>query len=150
MLALPQTYMNASGEAIRALCEQNGIGPDALCVVFDEIDLPLGVLRMRARGSSGGHRGMKSIIERLGTSDFARLRIGVRGEHYTRRRELADYVLEPVGRAEGELYEETLGRAVEVLRTWLTDGIDAAMRLANRKPSSPGEKPGLTSRRRSE
>ncbi|HEV8609072.1 MAG TPA: aminoacyl-tRNA hydrolase [Thermoanaerobaculia bacterium] len=152
MLVLPQTYMNASGEAVRALCEQNGIGPDEICVVFDDIDLPLGLLRMRARGSAGGQKGMKSIIERLGTTEFARLRVGVRGERYSRERnELGDYVLEPFARGERELFETALERAVESLRTWLTEGTDAAMRIANRKPSSPGsDRPGLTSTRRSE
>ena len=152
MLALPQTYMNASGEAVRALCEKSGIGPDELCVVFDDIDLPLGVLRMRARGSAGGQKGMKSIIGALGTSEFARLRVGVRGEHYSRESsELADYILEPFARGERELFRASLDRAVEALRIWLTSGIDAAMRLANRKPSSPGsDEPGLTSTRRSE
>jgi peptidyl-tRNA hydrolase, PTH1 family len=152
VLALPQTYMNASGEAVRALCEQNGIGPDEICVVFDDIDLPLGQLRMRPGGSAGGQKGMKSIIERLGTAEFARLRIGVRGEHYSRERnELGDYVLEPFARGERELFAGALERAVEALRTWLTEGTDAAMRIANRKPSSPGsDEPGLTSTRRSE
>ena len=152
MLALPQTYMNASGEAVRALCEQNGIGPDEICVVVDDIDLPLGNLRMRPGGSAGGQKGMKSIIERLGTTEFARLRIGVRGEHYSRERnELGDYVLEPFARGERELFAGALERAVEALRTWLTEGTDAAMRIANRKPSSPGsDEPGLTSTRRSE
>lgn len=143
VLALPQTYMNASGEAVRALCEKNGIGPDDLCVVSDDIDLPLGVLRMRARGSAGGQKGLKSVIERLGTSEFARLRVGVRGEHYSRETvELGDYVLAPFGRAERELFGESLDRAVEALETWIADGIDAAMRIANRKPSSPGQEPG--------
>jgi PTH1 family peptidyl-tRNA hydrolase len=152
MLALPQTYMNASGEAVRALCEQNGIGPDELCVVFDDIELPLGLLRMRARGSAGGQKGMKSIIERLGTTEFVRLRVGVRGERYSREsNELGDYVLEPFARAERELFATALERAVEALRTWLTEGTDAAMRIANRKPSSPdSEEPGLTSTRRRE
>ncbi len=152
LLALPQTYMNASGEAVRALCEKNGIGPDEICVVFDDIDLPLGTLRMRARGSAGGQKGMTSVVERLGTNEFARLRVGVRGEHYSRERTaLGDYVLEPFGRGEREIFEQTLDRAVEALRIWLTDGINAAMRHANRKPSSPdSEKSGLTSRRRSE
>jgi len=152
VLALPQTYMNASGEAVRALCEQNGIGPDEICVVVDDIDLPLGNLRMRPGGSAGGQKGMKSIIERLGTTEFARLRIGVRGEHYSRERnELGDYVLEPFARGERELFAGALERAVEALRTWLTEGTDAAMRIANRKPSSPGsDEPGLTSTRRSE
>ena len=95
---------------------------------------------------------MKSIIERLGTTEFARLRIGVRGEHYSRERnELGDYVLEPFARGERELFAGALERAVEALRTWLTEGTDAAMRIANRKPSSPGsDEPGLTSTRRSE
>lgn len=152
VLALPQTYMNASGEAVRALCEKNGIGPDELCVVFDDIDLPLGTLRMRARGSAGGQKGMKSVIASLGTSEFARLRVGVRGEHYSREKnELGDYVLEPFARGERQRFADSLDRAVAALEAWLTDGIDAAMRLANQKPSSPGsDEPGLTSTRRRE
>jgi PTH1 family peptidyl-tRNA hydrolase len=151
VLALPQTFMNASGEAVRALCEKNGIDSDRLCVVFDDIDLPLGTLRMRSRGSAGGQRGMASVVERLGTNEFARLRVGVRGEHYSRERnELSDYVLERFGRGEKEAFEAAIDRAVEALRLWLTDGIDAAMRHANRKPSSPdSSEPGLKSRRRS-
>lgn len=137
LIALPQTYMNASGEAVRALCEKNGIGPHDLCVVFDDVDLPVGTLRMRARGSAGGQKGMKSVIDRLGTTEFARLRVGVRGEHYSRERDLSDYVLEPFGRAERQLFEDAIDRAVEAIRVWLTEGIDAAMTLANRKPSSP-------------
>jgi PTH1 family peptidyl-tRNA hydrolase len=144
--------MNDSGEAVRALCEKNDIGPDEICVVFDDIDLPLGLLRMRPRGSAGGQKGMKSVIERLGTTEFVRLRVGVRGERYSRERnELGDYVLEPFARAEKDLFAHALERAVESLRTWLADGTDAAMRIANRKPSSPGsERPGLTSTRRNE
>ena len=152
VLALPQTYMNASGEAVRALCEKNGIGPEDLCVVFDDIDLPLGVLRMRARGSAGGQRGMRSVIDRLGTSEFSRLRVGVRGERYSREKdELGDYVLAPFARGEKELYRKSIDRAAEALRVWLDAGIDAAMRLANQKPSSSGsDEPGLTSTRRNE
>ncbi len=150
LLALPQTYMNASGEAVRALCEKHGIDPAEICVVFDDINLPLGSLRMRARGSAGGQKGMSSIIERLGTTEIPRLRVGVRGPHYSRERDLADYVLEPFGRGERKLFEASLDRAVEALRVWITEGIDAAIAFANRKPSSPGsEEPGLTSTRRS-
>lgn len=137
LLALPQTYMNASGEAVAALCQKNGIDPSDLCVVYDDIDLPLGTLRMRPRGSAGGQKGMVSIIQRLGSSDFPRLRVGVRGEKYSRERELGDYVLEPFSRGEREVFEASVGRAVEALRTWLSEGIDAAMRGANGKPSSP-------------
>jgi PTH1 family peptidyl-tRNA hydrolase len=142
LLALPQTYMNASGEAVQALCEKNGIDPQDLCVVFDDIDLPLGSLRMRARGSAGGQKGIRSIIERLGTSDFPRLRVGIRGERYSRERDLADYVLEPFAKGEREIFEDSLDRAVDALRIWLEDGVDAAMRRANTKPSSPGPASG--------
>lgn len=142
LLALPQTYMNASGEAVHALCEKNGIDPSEVCVVFDDIDLPLGVLRMRARGSAGGQKGIRSIIDRLGTSEFPRLRIGIRGERYSRERDLADYVLEPFTKGEREVFEESIQRAVDALRIWLEDGIDAAMRRANTKPSSPGPASG--------
>ena len=138
LLALPQTYMNASGEAVQALCEKNGIDSPDLCVVFDDIDLPLGALRMRARGSAGGQKGIRSIIERLGTAEFPRLRVGIRGERYSRGRDLADYVLEPFAKGEREVFEESLDRAVDALRVWINEGIDAAMRRANPKPSSPG------------
>lgn len=137
VLALPQTYMNASGEAVSALCNKNGIEPSEVCVVSDDIDLPLGILRMRARGSAGGQKGIKSVISALGTSEFPRLRIGIRGERYTRERDLADYVLEPFAKGEREVFEDAIGRAKDALRIWITEGIDAAMRSANPKPSSP-------------
>ncbi len=137
LLALPQTFMNASGEAVRALCQKHGVDPPELCLVVDEIALPLGALRMRARGSAGGHNGLRSVIAHLGTSDFPRLRVGVRGERYSRQRDLADYVLEPFARAEREQFEDSVVRAAEALRLWLTQGIDAAMRRANVLPSSP-------------
>ena len=92
---------------------------------------------MRPRGSAGGQKGMVSIIARLGSADFPRLRVGVRGEQYSRERGLGDYVLEPFSRAEREVFEASAGRAVEALRTWLSEGIDAGMRSANVKPSSP-------------
>ena len=138
LLALPQTYMNASGEAVSALCKKHSVEPSELCVVVDDIDLPLGALRLRARGSAGGQKGLRSVVSHLGTTDFPRLRVGIRGERYSRERDLADYVLEPFAKAEREQYEESIGRAVEALRLWLTQGIDAAMRRANYLPSSPG------------
>jgi PTH1 family peptidyl-tRNA hydrolase len=94
---------------------------------------------MRARGSAGGQKGLRSVIAHLGTTDFARLRVGIRGEKYSRHRDLSDYVLEPFAKAERERFEESMVRAVEVLRLWLTQGIDAAMRRANVLPSSPDE-----------
>lgn len=145
LLGLPSTYMNASGEAISALCNENGIDPSGVCVVSDDIDLPLGTLRMRARGSAGGQKGIASTISALGTSDFPRLRVGIRGEGYSRDRDLADYVLEPFTGDEREVFGAAIGRAVEALRVWLADGIDVAMRTtnsANPKPSSPASASG--------
>ena len=136
LLALPQTYMNASGEAVSALCQNNGIDPSEVCVVFDEVDLPLGALRIRPRGSGGTHNGMRSVVARVG-AEIPRLRVGVRGEHYSRERDLADYVLEPFSRSERPTFEESVERAADVLSVWLSDGIDAAMRNANASPSSP-------------
>jgi PTH1 family peptidyl-tRNA hydrolase len=131
--------MNASGEAVLALCQKNDIDPSDLCIVYDEIDLPLGTLRMRAGGSAGGHRGIASILSALGTNEVPRLRVGVKGERYVQgERDLADYVLEPFSQAEQAAFDEAVSRAVESLRLWLSDGIDIAMRRANRKPSSPG------------
>jgi PTH1 family peptidyl-tRNA hydrolase len=137
LLALPQTYMNASGDAVAALCQKNGIEPPELCVVVDDIDLPLGTLRMRARGSAGGQKGLASVISRMGT-EFPRLRVGIRGERYSKEIDLADYVLAPLPRGERERFEDAVARATEALRLWATSGIDAAMRRANLKPSSPG------------
>ena len=142
LLALPQTLMNASGEAVTALCKKNGIETEDLCVVYDEVALQLGILRLRPRGSAGGQKGMASVISSMGTTEIPRLRLGVRGERYSRERDLADYVLEPFAREEKRQFEEVVERAVEVLRAWLSDGIDAAMKLANTKPSSPGAESG--------
>lgn len=137
LLALPQTYMNASGEAVRALCQKHGVDPSELCVVVDDIDLPLGALRMRAQGSAGGQKGLKSVIGHLATTEFPRLRVGIRGDRYSRDRDLGDYVLEPFAKAERERFDESVERAVEALRLWLTHGIEAAMRHSNFLPSSP-------------
>jgi peptidyl-tRNA hydrolase, PTH1 family len=137
LLVLPQTMMNGSGEAVAALCKSNGVDPSEVCVVLDEVALPLGTLRLRARGSAGGHNGMTSVLEVLGTDEVPRLRVGVAGERYSRERDLADYVLEPFAKEEREDFDDAVERAVEVLRVWLSRGIDAAMKFANTKPSSP-------------
>ena len=138
LLALPQTYMNASGEAVSGLCQKHSVEPSELCVVVDDIDLPLGVLRLRAHGSAGTQKGLRSVVAHLGTTEFPRLRVGIRGDRYSRERnDLADYVLEPVAKTEREIYEESIGRAAEALRLWLTQGIDVAMRRSNVLPSSP-------------
>jgi peptidyl-tRNA hydrolase, PTH1 family len=131
MLAKPITYMNASGEAVAGLLTKLKLEPDALLVVADEIDLPLGVLRMKPRGSSAGQKGLKSIEACLGSREFARLRVGIRGERYSREHELGDYVLDRFSKAEKTIVDAALDRAAEAVRTWLVSGIDAAMNRFN-------------------
>ena len=141
--------MNASGEAVRALSQKHGVDPSELCVVVDDIDLPLGTLRMRARGSAGGQNGLKSVIAHLGTTEFPRLRVGIRGERYSRQRDLADYVLEPFAKAERELFEDSVGRAAEALQT-LVDARNRRRDAASESFTflSGRPRPGLTSMRR--
>jgi PTH1 family peptidyl-tRNA hydrolase len=131
LLAKPVTFMNASGEAVAGLLTKLKLEPGALLVVSDDIDLPVGVLRLKPRGSSGGQKGLKSIETCLGTREFARLRIGIRGERYSRERELADYVLDRFSKAEQTQVDETLDRAADAVRTWIASGMTAAMNRFN-------------------
>ncbi|MBN1585268.1 aminoacyl-tRNA hydrolase [Candidatus Uhrbacteria bacterium] len=126
MLAFPQTFMNLSGQAVAAIASFHKINPDRILVIADEKDIPLGRLRLRLSGSAGGHNGLKSIIERLGTRDFPRLRIGI-GTETSKRSEAADFVL---GRPSAEELAELKAaaeRAAEAVRTLLADGPESAM-----------------------
>jgi PTH1 family peptidyl-tRNA hydrolase len=134
LLAKPMTYMNASGEAILGLLKKAEIDPDHALVIVDEVELPLGSLRLKPRGSAGGHNGLKSVEACLGSRDYPRLRIGVRGPHYSRRRDLSDYVLDRFSRAERPEIEEALDRAAEAVRVWATRGIREAMNRFNAVP----------------
>ncbi|HVF28260.1 MAG TPA: aminoacyl-tRNA hydrolase [Pyrinomonadaceae bacterium] len=130
-LIKPQTYMNLSGEAIACLLrKREDLQPARdLIVISDDLALPFGTLRLRARGSSGGQKGLKNIIATLRTDEFVRLRIGIQPEHPVN--DAARYVLErfpPGMRAE---VEEVLGRGAEALRAVLCDGIDKAMAIYN-------------------
>jgi PTH1 family peptidyl-tRNA hydrolase len=135
LLAKPLTYMNRSGDAVAALMRYYDVAaPDAL-MVLDEAALPFGRLRARASGSGGGHNGLKSIVERLGTTEIARLRLGVgRGDP---RRDLADYVLakfEPGERAE---LEEFIARAADAAEMFAVEGIGMVMNRYNPDPTEP-------------
>lgn len=129
-LAKPQTYMNLSGEAVRELLKVYGVPLRALLVVYDDVDLPTGTIRLRERGGPGTHNGMRSIVEELGNTDFPRLRIGV-GQP-TDGQDLADYVLGVPTPEERALLEEALGKAVEAIETVVRSGIGAAMNQHNR------------------
>lgn len=125
VLALPQTFMNESGRAVAPLVQFYQVGLGRLLVVYDDLDLPLGTIRLRPEGGSGGHKGMRSIIQHLGSHDFPRLRVGI--GRPPGQMDPADYVLQDFSTAEGSVIEEALERAVAAIETWLAEGIEEAM-----------------------
>jgi len=129
MVAKPLTYMNNSGDAVAGLVRYFNVNHDDLFVVVDEAALPFGKLRARARGSAGGHNGLKSIIERLGTTEFSRLRLGVgRGDG---RRDLADHVLARFERGEQADLETLITRAADAAEMFAAEGISKVMNAFN-------------------
>lgn len=137
MLVKPQTFMNLSGRAVSRLFSYYLGEPDDLddlVVIYDEIDLDLGRLRIRRSGSPGSHNGMKSIVRDLATNEFPRLRFGIKGETYSKTRDLAGYVLERFTAEEVPHVNDVVDRAVEALVVLARDGIDRAMNEFNREP----------------
>jgi peptidyl-tRNA hydrolase, PTH1 family len=132
LLAKPETYMNLSGVSVRELVAEYEIQPESdLIVIQDELDFPLGTLRIHTRRSSAGHNGIESIIGALGTQDFLRIRMGVAPE-----RKVEDgqrYLLAPLGKAALAVVDEMLNTAVEAVKVILTEGAAAAMNRFNRK-----------------
>lgn len=137
VLCRPLTYMNRSGIAIRAASDFYGIEPDNIIVIYDDVALPFGHLRLRKGGSAGGHNGMKNIIEHLGTQDFPRVRIGV-GEKPAGW-DLADYVLAKFTKEEIPIIRDTVNLASEAAESIVRDGIDKAMNLYNTKKATAAE-----------
>lgn len=129
ILAKPMTYMNNSGVAVAALVDRFEVPLSQLCIVYDDVHLDIGVLRMRQKGSDGGQKGMKSIIHHLGTNQFPRLRIGI-GEPVG---DLVDYVLTEFSQAEAIEIELTIDRAVDAVETFVKDDILTAMNQFNRR-----------------
>jgi peptidyl-tRNA hydrolase, PTH1 family len=135
LVAKPLTFMNRSGDAVAALARYYDIAPGDLLVVLDEAALPFGRLRARARGSAGGHNGLKSIIERLGTQEFPRLRLGVgRGDA---RRDLADHVLSKFEPPERAGLETFITRAADAAEMFAVDGIGKVMNTYNPEATAP-------------
>lgn len=128
LLAKPQQYMNRSGDVVGPLAAYYKIEPADVLVIYDDIDLELGVLRLREKGGSGGHNGMKSIIQHLG-NDFPRLRLGV--GRPPGRMDPAAYVLQDFGEEESQVVTEMLDQAVHAVETWLREGLDVAMTRFN-------------------
>lgn len=132
LVAKPRTFMNLSGRAVGRLQRTFKVPPSRILVVYDDLDLPLGRLRLRPEGGSGGHRGMRSIIDSLGTPGFPRLRVGI--DRPPGRMDPADYVLQPFAAQDRDLLAEVVERAVEAIDCWLAEGIVTAMDRFNRLP----------------
>lgn len=129
LLAKPQTFMNLSGSSVQGLASFYQIPPEHIIVIFDDLDIPPGTLRIRPKGGSGGHRGMTDIIQKLGTQDFPRIRFGI--GRPPGQMDPAAFVLRRFDADEEVLAAETVERTIKTLETWLTDGIDMAMNLYN-------------------
>jgi PTH1 family peptidyl-tRNA hydrolase len=129
LLCQPLTFMNASGEAVKAVLGFYQLPPERLLVAVDDADLPLGEVRLRAGGSSGGHHGLESVEQHLATREFARLRLGIGRKDGAR--EITDYVLDRFDAAEAALMEKVLGRAADQAECWFADGIEMAMNRFN-------------------
>jgi peptidyl-tRNA hydrolase, PTH1 family len=138
ILAKPQTYMNLSGNSVGRLMDKYELEPEDLLVMFDERDLPWGMIRIGERGSPGTHNGAKSVTSAVGTQEFARLRLGVGPDHPVG--DLAAYVLRPMKKNELEVAGEMLASAGDAVELILTQGIAAAMNKFNRRVPPPEEK----------
>jgi PTH1 family peptidyl-tRNA hydrolase len=135
LLARPQTFMNRSGLAVRCLAEREELGPAEILVVFDDLALPLGRLRLRSAGGSGGHRGMASILEQLRSDELPRLRLGIgpapAGE------DLAKWVLGPFEEVEREAVEAAVRCGADACEAWLEEDLERVAARFNAPP--PGE-----------
>lgn len=130
-LVKPQTFMNVSGEAVACLLEKYQIdeASKSLLVISDDLALPFGKIRLRERGSAGGHNGLKSIISALGTNDFTRLRIGIQPDHPVS--DAKAFVLDQIHKPRREEVEKIIGQAAEAVHSVLRDGIKKAMSIYN-------------------
>jgi PTH1 family peptidyl-tRNA hydrolase len=131
----PQTFMNRSGYAVSRFAGYHNVDPGELLVVVDDVDLPLGRIRVRAGGSAGTHNGLKSVVEQLGTREFPRMRLGVgRGDA---RRDLADYVLARFDAAEQADVDALITRAADAAQMFVAEDIRKVMNTYNPEPASP-------------
>jgi len=136
VLCQPQTFMNASGEAVAALSGFYRLAPAQMLVVVDDADLPLGQIRLRADGSSGGHHGLESVEAQLGTREYPRLRLGI-GRREDDGRQISQYVLERFAAAERPAVAEVLNRAGQQVECWLNAGLKQAMNQFNGASTPP-------------
>ena len=131
ILAQPQTFMNLSGECVRSLVDYYKLESEDIIIAYDDIDLEVGQLRIRSKGSAGGHNGIKNIISHLGTNEFPRVKVGVGGK--PEGGDLVRHVLGRLSREDEKVIGEVLDVAVEAVETILSDGVEAAMNRYNAK-----------------
>jgi PTH1 family peptidyl-tRNA hydrolase len=131
LLAKPQTFMNLSGVAVKPLMEKNEIAPSELILVYDELDLPWGTLRIRPKGSAAGHNGAKDVIEKLGTQEFPRVRLGVHPGHPLASG--ADYLLSRFSRQQNETLDEFIDLAADATESIIAEGAELSMTRFNRR-----------------
>ena len=136
-LAKPQTFMNVSGPSVKGLLERYGLSPDRLLVVYDELDLPWGSLRIKPKGSAAGHNGMLSVIGSVGTSEFARLRLGIHPGH--KLSSGAGFVLGPFKRAQKQEVEDAVAKAAEAVESIIAEGVEKSMAVYNRRAQGLSE-----------
>ena len=137
LLAKPETFMNLSGMSVAALVGETGVDPTRdLVVIYDELDLPWGAIRVRERGSAGGHNGVKSIIAALGTQEFLRIRLGIGPDHPVRNGK--DYVLGQMKKAQLAVAGQMLDEACDAVQVLLQDGPAKAMNRFNRRNEAEG------------
>ena len=134
MLAKPQTFMNLSGESVAPLMQKHEIPPEKLVLVYDELDLPWMALKIKPKGSAAGHKGMKSVIGSLGTSEFIRVRLGIHPGHPVS--DGADFVLAPFRRSQKKELDELLDYAADAVSSIIAEGVEKAMTRFNRR--APG------------
>ena len=130
ILAKPQTYMNLSGSSVKQLLEQHSLSVKDLILVYDELALPWMQIRIRPKGSAGGHNGVKSVIGSLGTDEFSRLRLGIQPEHPV---DVSQFVLAPIRRALQEELDSLLHEAVEAVESIIANGVAKSMTAYNRR-----------------
>lgn len=131
LLVMPSTYMNLSGKAVRYYLDQEHIPIERCLIVYDDLALPFGQLRMRAKGSDGGHNGLKHINQTLGRQDYPRLRVGI-GDDFPKGRQV-DYVLSPFSDTEQAALPDVLDQGVEAVLSFVSIGIDRTMNTINQK-----------------
>ena len=143
LLMKPLTYMNNSGSAVSQAVSFYKIEPEDILILHDDMDLPTGSVRIRKKGSSGGQKGMKSILQCLGTDDIARIRIGVGHARHGEHDLVPDWVLSPIPKAERQGFEEAIDDAAEASYAWVYDDMNNVMSKYNIKIKESGEKPSL-------